>query len=171
MICLYCNTRNHAEDMSCLSCGKPLNKEPFTPEQRMWHIFNAFVPLVGVGIFLFAIRTFNGMASSFGSESGFGTGSIIWWLFIAIFAAVIGISLYQNGMDLLGGVTRSHTAKLNRKYRSGGRRGSRKFYAEFEQIGKVNLMLGKFQELEEGTVYKVTYSPNTKRGWEFERQP
>lgn len=169
MICLYCNTKNHAEDEVCLGCGKSLNKLPFTSEQRVWHIVNTAAPLVSVGIFFFMIQTFNQVASGFRNNSSFGQFSIIWWVFIAIAAVVVGISLYQNLIDLIGGVTRAHTAKLTRKYRSSSRK-SRRYTAEFEQIGKVNLRFDQYQQLEEGAIYKVTFSPNTKRGWEFEKQ-
>lgn len=172
MKCLNCGARNHAEDMVCLECGKSLNKTPFTPEQRTWHIFNAIAPIVTVGIIFFVMQNFIGMSSGFGVSSMFGQMSMLWWLIMGVAVVIVALSFYKHVMDLIGGVTQFHTARFIRKYRSAsGRRGSRTYYAEFEQVGKVNIRFDLYRQLEEGRTYKVTFSPNTKRGWEIELQP
>ena len=170
MKCLNCGTKNHAEDMVCLNCGKSLNKTPFTPEQRMWHIVNAIAPVIGVGIIFFAMRMFTGMSSGF-DDSMFEQISLLWWLIMGVAVVIVALSFYKNIIELMGGVTQFHTDKFIRKYRSSsGKRGSRTYYAEFEQIGKLNVRFDLYQQLEEGRTYKVTFSPNTKRGWEIEQQ-
>lgn len=169
MKCPNCNTKNHAEDMVCLHCGLTLNKVPFTAEQKGWHVMNAITPIIGVGIVFFTLNTFMGMSSGFGGISGFRQFSVIWWLFMVVIAIAFSISFYKNLMDLLGGVAQVHTARMIRKYRS-GKRNSRTYYAEFEQIGKVSIRFNAYQQLSENGMYKVTYSPNTKRGWNFEPQ-
>ncbi len=169
MKCPNCNTKNHAEDMVCLNCGLTLNKVPFTAEQKGWHVMNSIVPVIGLGILFFTLNTFTSVSNSFSGSSGFSQFSIIWWLFMAIAAIAISFSFYKNIMDLLGGVAQVHTARMIRKYRS-GKRNSRTYYAEFEQIGKVSIRFNVYQQLSESGMYKVTYSPNTKRGWNFEQQ-
>lgn len=173
MICYNCNTRNNAEDMVCFSCGKTLLTTPFTTNQRTWHIFNAIAPIVSLAFLYFFLQFFIGMSSRFSGDAAFGQIFNLTWIIIAIAGVMSTVSLYKNIMDLMGGVTQSHTARLMRKYRSGGgggRRGQRRYYAEFEQIGKVTLQSTMYSQLEEGATYKVTFSPNTKRGWEFEQQ-
>ena len=170
MKCPNCNTKNHREDMVCLNCGLPLNKVPFTKEQKGWHIMNAIVPVIGLGIIFFAMQTFSSMSSGFIGNTGFSQFPSLWWLFMGIAVIFIGISFYKNILDLLGGEAQVHTARMIRKYRSGSRRSARTYYVEFEQIGKVNVRFGLYQPLTEGGIYKVTYSPNTKRGWSIEQQ-
>jgi hypothetical protein len=69
-------------------------------------------------------------------------------------------------MDLKDGMAQVRTAKLIRKYETA--RAPRTFYAEFEEIGTVIIMYEIYETLQNGNVYRVVYSPNTKKGWSVE---
>jgi hypothetical protein len=140
---------------------------PLSLEQRNWLKTNTFLPVILLAVMLAILAgmftcLFVGFA---GNPIFIGFTAITGILVLAVIAAT-GLHIYNNAMDLKDGVAQVRNAKLIRKHETS--RAPRTFYAEFEDVGTVIIMYDIYEKLQDGDVYRVVYSPHTKRGWNIE---
>ena len=144
-----------------------MNTKPLTPEQQIWLRANAVLPTVFLFITLVIMGgifacLFTGMKGNLFFTIFFAAASLL--IFAVIVAA--GVHVYNNFMDLRDGVAQVREAELIRKHHT--HRSPKTFYAEFEGIGSVIVMGDVYKKIEEGKIYRVTYSPRTRRGWDVD---
>lgn len=138
-----------------------------TPEQRNWLKTNTFLPVIFLGITLAILAVmFVCLFAGFAGNPIFIGFTILAGLIVLTVIAATGLHIYNNAMDLKDGVAQVRTAKLIRKHETS--HAPRTFYAEFEEIDTVIVMYEIYEKLEDGNVYRVVYSPHTKRGWSVE---
>ncbi|HET7434098.1 MAG TPA: hypothetical protein VFN10_05225 [Thermoanaerobaculia bacterium] len=136
---------------------------PLTDEQRNWLRVNAIfpalfaIPIVFVigAVLLFIARRFHALpVTIFACAGGL--------LLIAVTAGV-ALHVRNNLRDLQRGVAHVVTARLLSKRATG--RNTKSFYATLEHVGDVIVMHDLYATLSEQALYRVTYSPSTKRCW------
>lgn len=177
MQCPLCGTDVAAGTSFCTQCGGRLTAMtppaqdaptiPLTPEQLNWLRVNTILPilillpiLAGVVLMLFCV---GGRFLNQPFVRGFAL--IVGLLLLGVGVAVV-LHVRSHGADARAGVAQVRTAQLVRKRMTS--QSPRVFYAEFEQIGSIKVMYELYQPLIEGQTYRVTYSPQTRRGWSVE---
>lgn len=147
-----------------------MSAKPLTLEQQNWLKANATLP----AIFLFVLLTilcgmfaclFTGLRENLPFIIFLAVSGL---LMLAVLAAT-SLHIYNNLMDLRSGAAQVLEARLAHKRHTS--RSPKTFYAEFEGIGSVIIMGDVYETLEEGKIYRVAYSPKTRRGWEIDALP
>lgn len=138
-----------------------------TPEQQNWLKTNTFLPVIFLAVTLAILAgIFACLFTGFAGNPIFIGFTVIAGILVLAVLAATGLHIYNNAMDLKAGVAQVRTAKLIRKYETS--RAPRTFYAEFEDVGTVIIMHEIYEKLQDGNVYRVVYSPHTKKGWSVE---
>lgn len=175
MNCSRCGAAFAATTLFCPQCGLAVTPAgppdgaatvPLTVEQLNWLRVNAFLPPI------FALAMIGGLAVLFSCFFGqfldrpFVKGFVIvaGLVLLGVFAAV-ALHVRNNWADLRMGVAQVRVARLANKRASSGSRGGYTYYAEFEQVGSVIVMHDIYEPLVVGQIYRVTYSPHTRKGW------
>lgn len=89
-----------------------------------------------------------------------------------VFGIVLLVLLYQaatNLRDFASGVANVQVARLTRT-RVVRNRNSTTYYADFEQLGKFRISRQMMGMAAAGTLYRISYSPTSKRIWTMEPQ-
>lgn len=137
---------------------------PLTLEQRNWLKTNTFLPVIFLGVTLATLAgIFSCMFVGFAGNPIFIGFTVIAGILVLATIVATGLHIYNNAMDLKDGVAQVRTAKLIRKHETS--RAPRTFYAELEDVGTVIIMYEIYEKLQEGNMYRVVYSPHTRRGW------
>ena len=140
---------------------------PLTVEQRNWLKTNTFLPVIFLVITLMVLAgIFTCLFVGFAGNPIFIGFTVIAGILVLAVLAATGLHIYNNAMDLKAGVAQVRTAKLIRKHETS--RAPRTFYAEFEDIGTVIIMYEIYEKLQDGNMYRVVYSPHTRKGWSVE---
>ncbi|MFN8411361.1 MAG: hypothetical protein U0Z26_03135 [Anaerolineales bacterium] len=140
---------------------------PLTPEQQNWLRTNTYLPVIVLAIvLLFLVGIFICLFVGLAGNPFFIGFTILAGILLLAVTAAVGLHIYNHAMDLKDGVAQICTAKLIRKHETS--RAPRTFYAEFEEVGSVTVTYEDYEKLENSKLYRVTYSPHTKRGWKIE---
>jgi hypothetical protein len=140
---------------------------PLTPEQRNWLKTNTYLPVIFLGVTLLIMGSiFACLFVEFAGNPIFIGFSILAGLIVLAVITATVLHIYNNTMDLKAGGAQVRIAKLIRKHETS--RAPRTFYAEFEEIGTVIIMYEIYEKLQDGNMYRVVYSPHTKKGWSIE---
>lgn len=140
---------------------------PLTLEQRNWLKTNTFLPIIFLGVTLAILAgMFACLSVGFAGNPVFIGFTVVAGILVLAVLAATGLHIYNHAMDLKEGVAQVRTAKLIRKHETS--RAPRTFYAEFEDVGTVIVMYEIYEKLQDGNMYRVVYSPHTKRGWSVE---
>lgn len=177
MKCQHCGADVAAATSFCTRCGSSLSAAapisqnvatvPLTDEQRMWLKVNTTLPiltlLLVMGGMLLILSCFWGGFLDSPFVKGFW--ALVGLLLVAV-CVMVAIHVRSHRADARAGVAQVRVARLIRKWATS--QSPRVLYAEFEQIGSLKLMPDVYQQVVEGTQYRVTYSPHTRRVWTAE---
>lgn len=180
MRCPRCGADGAAAASFCTRCGESLvalppsapeaMTVPLTAEQLSWLKTNTILPILVLlpilaGVVLMAVCV-GGRFINSPFVKGF---AVIAGLLLLGGAVVVALHVRSHRADARAGVAQVRVAQLLRKRMTS--QSPRVFYAEFEQIGSLNVMHELYQQLVEGQRYRVTYSPQTRRAWSIEPPP
>lgn len=140
---------------------------PLTSEQRNGLMLNTVMPVVIVlgtvaGVALIASCILPRFINAPFVVPFFLCVSVLFLAMIAVLARHV----LQHYADLRLGVAYLSTAELIGKRAT--TQSPRSFYAEFADIGSLNVFYDVYEPLTIGQRYRVMYSPHTKRGWAVE---
>ncbi len=92
-------------------------------------------------------------------------------LFLGLVLLVTGAAAINRIRDLASGVARVQEDVLERSWRSRGSPGSKPFRGKFEHLGTMRLSSRAHGQGQNGSPYRVCYSPASKIVWSLERLP
>jgi len=92
-------------------------------------------------------------------------------LFLSLILLVTGAAAINRLRDLASGVARVQDDRLERSWRRRGSPGSNPFRGKFEHLGTMRLSSRAHGQGQNGSPYRVCYSPASKIVWSLERLP
>ena len=173
MVCPQCRAAIAPGARFCAACGAPqdgaMGTVPLTIEQRNWLRANVVLPLVAVwgalGVMVLFFSCFFGGALVYTIGKVF---AVVLALLAAGLLAATWLHVRGNLRDLRLGVAQVSTARLLSRTSTG--HSPRSFYLELEGVGSVTVMADQYEGLVDGGLYRVTYSPHTRKGWTIEAE-
>jgi hypothetical protein len=147
-----------------VSDASPATTVPLTAEQQAWLRTNTILPVMMLVLMLLVLAALGICV----------VGPLLGHPLVRIFAIVaallalavvvaVALHIRSHRADLRMGAAQVRVARLAQKRDSG--HSPRTFYAGFEQIGSVIVQYEVYQTLNVGSLYRVVYSPHTRRGW------
>jgi hypothetical protein len=143
----------------------PVTTTPLTGGQKAQLLASGLLPLLlPAGVLVFLNIQLGGVLRGF-------TGNISPLIYIVL-GVILLVILYQavtNLRDFASGVANVQVARLTRT-RVVRNRNSTTYYAEFAQLGKFRISRQMMGMAAAGTLYRISYSPTSKRIWAMEPQ-
>ncbi|MBA3470095.1 MAG: hypothetical protein H0T53_10660 [Herpetosiphonaceae bacterium] len=151
----------------------PVTTVPLTGGQKTQLLFAGLLPiLIPGGFFVFFLTRFSGV-----SVRGLDNLPGMFMLAIVAVIALVMFLLYQalkSLRDFGSGVALMQTARLT-KTSFTRNKNNVTHYGEFAQLGKFRISRDDYNAARPGALYRVTYSPASKRAWamqpELEQAP
>ncbi|MCS7056425.1 MAG: hypothetical protein NZM18_09690 [Thermoflexales bacterium] len=148
-----------------------MSTRPLTIEQINWLRVNAYLPpIVLLGVLFICVTSSACLLTTF-PESPFLVGFVAAAAILLVFIAVLTL-LYasRNYMDLRDGVAHVREARLVGKRRYKPRGSAARYYLRFDGLSELETLPEIYEQVDEGNVYTVIYSPRSQRCWGVEAQ-